>query len=65
MTGTTSIPRFPRDRPRVRVRFFTPEGGGLQDGEDPAALPVRLLEEIRREAPRVRAGRKLRPATSP
>lgn len=60
VTGTTSIPRFPSDRPRVRVRFFTPAGGGLQPGEDPAALPVRLLEELRAQAPRVRAGRRVR-----
>ena len=58
VTGTTAIPRFPRDRPRIRIRFFVPEGGGLQPGESPADLGARLLEEIRAEAPRVRAGRR-------
>lgn len=55
VTGTTQIPHFPRNRPRVRIRFFVPEGGGLEPGEDPKDLPVRLLEEIRRETPRVKA----------
>jgi 1-acyl-sn-glycerol-3-phosphate acyltransferase len=58
VTGTTGIPRFPRDRPRVKVRFFVPRGGGLLPSESPRDLPVRLLEEIRAEAPRVRAGRR-------
>src|SRR5688500_18632765 len=57
VTGTTDIPRFPR-RPRVTVRFFTPTGGGLQPGEDAAALGARLLAEIRAMAPIVAAGRK-------
>jgi 1-acyl-sn-glycerol-3-phosphate acyltransferase len=57
VVGTTDIPKFPRSRPRVKVRFFTPEGGGLKAGESPTELGTRLLEEIRREAPRVRAGR--------
>ena len=30
VTGTTDIPRFPSPRPHVKVRFFRPEGGGLQ-----------------------------------
>jgi 1-acyl-sn-glycerol-3-phosphate acyltransferase len=58
VTGTTDIPHFPRDRPSVAIRFFTPKGGGLMDGEDPAGLGARLLEEIRAEAPRVKAGRR-------
>jgi 1-acyl-sn-glycerol-3-phosphate acyltransferase len=57
ITGTTDIPRFPR-RPRVSVRFFTPSGGGLQPGEDAAALGARLLAEIRAVAPITAAGRK-------
>jgi 1-acyl-sn-glycerol-3-phosphate acyltransferase len=57
VTGTTDIPKFPRNRPHVKIRFFTPEGGGLKPGEEPSELGARLLEEIRREAPRVRAGR--------
>jgi 1-acyl-sn-glycerol-3-phosphate acyltransferase len=55
--GTTDIPRFPA-RPHVRLRFFLPAGGGLQPGETPSELTVRLLEELRAEAPRVRAGRR-------
>lgn len=56
VTGTVDIPRFPH-RPRVTVRFFTPSGGGLQPGEDAAALGARLLAEIRALAPIVAAGR--------
>jgi 1-acyl-sn-glycerol-3-phosphate acyltransferase len=55
ITGTTEIPHFPSVRPRVRLRFFRPAGGGLQPGEDPVAFSARLLEELRAEAPRVRA----------
>lgn len=54
--GTVDIPRVPR-RPEVRVRFFLPEGGDMQRGETPAELSVRLLAEIRQEAPIVAAGR--------
>lgn len=53
VTGTTAIPHFPSNRPRVRIRFFAPRDGGLMPGESPADLPARLLEEIRAEAPRV------------
>jgi 1-acyl-sn-glycerol-3-phosphate acyltransferase len=60
VTGTTDIPRFPRSRPRVAVRFFPPSGGGLQPGEDATALGARLLAEIREQAPRVRAGARAR-----
>jgi 1-acyl-sn-glycerol-3-phosphate acyltransferase len=59
VTGTTDIARFPR-RPRIRVRFFTPEGGGLLNGETPAELSARLLAEIRGEAPIVSAKRERR-----
>jgi 1-acyl-sn-glycerol-3-phosphate acyltransferase len=58
VVGTTDIPKFPRSRPHVKVRFFVPEGGGLRPGESHAELGARLIEEIRREAPRVRAGRR-------
>ena len=50
VTGTTDIPHFPRDRPKVRVRFFVPQ----TQGADPAAL----LAELRATAPRVKAGRR-------
>jgi 1-acyl-sn-glycerol-3-phosphate acyltransferase len=58
VTGTTDIPRFPRPRPQVKVRFFLPEGGGMQPGESAGELSARLLEEIRRTAPIETAGRK-------
>jgi len=44
--GTIDISRFPK-RPRIRVRFFPPVGGGLNQGESAAELAVRLLAEIR------------------
>ena len=55
--GTTDITSFPK-RPRVAVRFFTPSGGGLMDGESPGELSVRLLAEIRAQAPIVSAKRR-------
>jgi 1-acyl-sn-glycerol-3-phosphate acyltransferase len=61
VTGTVDIPAFPK-RPRVRVRFFLPEGGGLQPGEAHGAFAARLVEEMRREAPPVPTGRKRRKA---
>lgn len=57
IAGTVDIPRFPK-RPRVRIRFFRPAGGGLQPGETPAELGARLLAEIRSEAPIAAAGRR-------
>ena len=58
--GTTEIARFPR-RPRIRVRFFTPAGGGLQPGESPVDLSARVLAELRALAPPTPAGRRPRP----
>ena len=55
---TTIVAGFPTRRPRIKVRFFRPAGGGKQPGESPAEFTSRLLEEIRREAPRVPSGRK-------
>jgi 1-acyl-sn-glycerol-3-phosphate acyltransferase len=60
VTGTTDITSFPK-RPRVRVRFFAPTGGGRVDGESAAEQSARLLAEIRAEAPIVSAKRR-RPA---
>ena len=57
VVGTTDITSFPT-RPRVAVRFFTPEGGGLLDGESPGELSARLLAEIRAHAPIVSAKRR-------
>jgi 1-acyl-sn-glycerol-3-phosphate acyltransferase len=63
VTGTVDIPRFPRSRPNVRVEFFRPAGGGLQEGESTTDFASRLVAEIREGAPRVVAGRKpARPA---
>jgi 1-acyl-sn-glycerol-3-phosphate acyltransferase len=61
VSGTVDIPRFPK-RPRVHVKFFSPAGGGLAQGEEAAALAVRLLTEIRGYAPIAVAGRKRRKA---
>ena len=60
IVGTTDIPRFPT-RPRVRIRFFRPAGGGLQPGEGAGDLTARLLAEIRAEAPITPAGRRPTP----
>jgi 1-acyl-sn-glycerol-3-phosphate acyltransferase len=62
VTGTVDLPKFPRQRPHVRVRFFAPSGGQRQPDETPNELSSRLLAEIRAQAPRARAGRKTRPA---
>jgi 1-acyl-sn-glycerol-3-phosphate acyltransferase len=56
--GTVEIPKFPARRPHVRVAFYRPAGGGLQDGEDPGELSARLLAEIRAQAPIAVAGRR-------
>lgn len=58
--GTVDIPRFPK-RPRVTVHFFRPAGGARLAGEQAGDLPVRLLAEIRAQAPIAPAGRKPRP----
>jgi 1-acyl-sn-glycerol-3-phosphate acyltransferase len=56
--GTVDIPKFPTSRPRIRVAFFKPAGGGLQTGESPGDFAQRLLAEIRGRAPIMIAGRK-------
>lgn len=48
--GTTDLPKVPK-RPRIRVEFFTPAGGGRRGGESAAELSVRLLAEIRSRVP--------------
>jgi 1-acyl-sn-glycerol-3-phosphate acyltransferase len=58
VVGTVDIPKFPRSRPRVAVRFFRPAGGGLQPGESHKDFGARLLAEMRAEAPIAHAGRK-------
>jgi 1-acyl-sn-glycerol-3-phosphate acyltransferase len=57
VTGTVDIVRFPK-RPRIRVEFFQPTEGGVREGEDAAALSVRLTGEIRERAPIALPGRK-------
>ncbi len=63
ITDTVEIPRFPR-RPRITVTFFSPEHGGLREGESTAELGARLLAEIRRHAPIAAAGRRRAEATA-
>ena len=55
--GTVELVRFPR-RPRLRVRFFRPAGGGLAANESPGDFTARLLDEIRAAAPPVAYGRR-------
>ena len=63
VTGTVDIVRFPK-RPRIKVTFFTPTAGGLQEGEEPAGLPVRLMAEIRELAPIAQSGRRRKAAAN-
>ena len=63
VTGTVDIVRFPK-RPRIRVEFFEPAGGGVMDGEDAAALAVRLTAEIREGAPIAQSGRRRKAAAN-
>jgi 1-acyl-sn-glycerol-3-phosphate acyltransferase len=58
VAGTVDIPKFPTNRPRVRVNFFAPAGGGLQPDETSGEFAQRLLTEIRRQAPIMIAGRR-------
>jgi len=57
IAGTTGYVRFPR-RPRVTISFFEPEGGQLREGEQPAALAARLLDELRARVPPAAVGRR-------
>src|SRR3954454_20515451 len=54
--GTVDIPKFPKSRPHVRVRFFPPAGGQRPPGESPQELSERVLGEVRPQAP-LRPGR--------
>jgi 1-acyl-sn-glycerol-3-phosphate acyltransferase len=60
---TTLITAFPK-RPRLRVVFYRPAGGGLQPRESPADFSVRIVSELRERAPITIAGRKRRKAQS-
>lgn len=44
--GTSEMTGFPR-RPRLRIRFFEPDGGQARPGEEPGEVSARLLAEIR------------------
>jgi len=58
ITGTVDIVRFPK-RPRIRVEFFLPEGGGWREGTDtPGSFSARLLAETRARAPIAIPGRR-------
>jgi len=57
VTGTVDLVRFPK-RPRIRVAFFAPAGGPPQPGETAAAFTLRVMEEIRAEAPHAIPGRR-------
>ena len=61
VAGTTDITAFPK-RPRIRVSFYEPAGGGPQPGESPAELSARVVAELRERAPIAIAGRKRRKA---
>ena len=56
--GTAAIPRFPRERPRVRVAFFEFERPSIAPEESPQQYATRLLAQLRHRAPIEVAGRK-------
>lgn len=56
--GTAAIPRFPSDRPRVRVEFFEFQRPAIAAEESPQQYGTRLLAELRQRAPIEVAGRK-------
>ncbi len=60
--GTVDLVRFPT-RPRLRVRFFRPTGGGVSDGETATELTARLLGEIRAIAQPLPYGRRTKSHT--
>jgi 1-acyl-sn-glycerol-3-phosphate acyltransferase len=55
--GCTEYVRFPR-RPRVRVTFVRPSGGGMRPDEEAPELATRLLDEVRARVPPTPAGRR-------
>lgn len=56
--GTTAIPRFPRERPHVRVEFFQFDRPAIGPDESPQQYSTRLLAQLRQRAPIEVAGRK-------
>lgn len=57
-SGTVAIPRFPRERPRVRVEFFEFDRPAIGPEESPQEYATRLLAQLRQRAPIEIAGRK-------
>jgi 1-acyl-sn-glycerol-3-phosphate acyltransferase len=57
-TGTAAIPRFPRERPQVRVEFFEFDRAAIGADESPQEYSTRLLAQLRERAPIEVAGRK-------
>lgn len=56
--GTSGVSRFPRDRPHVRVEFFTFDRAAIGADESPQQYSTRLLAQLRQRAPIEVAGRK-------
>src|SRR6202008_3497673 len=56
--GTVAIPRFPTQRPHVRVEFFQFDRPTIEPEESPQDYSTRLLAQIRSRAPIEVAGRK-------
>ena len=57
-SGTVAIPRFPRERPHVRVDFFEFDRGAIEPSESPQEYSTRLLGQLRERAPIEVAGSK-------
>jgi 1-acyl-sn-glycerol-3-phosphate acyltransferase len=57
-TGTAAIPRFPKERPNVRVEFFEFDRPAITPEESPQEYSTRLLAQLRQRAPIEIAGRK-------
>jgi 1-acyl-sn-glycerol-3-phosphate acyltransferase len=57
-SGTVAIPRFPRERPHLRVEFFEFDRPVIEPNESPQEYSTRLLAQIRQRTPIEVAGRK-------
>jgi 1-acyl-sn-glycerol-3-phosphate acyltransferase len=57
-SGTAALPRFPRERPAVRVEFFEFDRAAIGPDESPQEYSTRLLAQLRQRAPIEVAGRK-------
>lgn len=56
--GTVAIPRFPSERPLVRVEFFEFDRPAIAPEESPQQYATRLLAQLRERAPIEVAGRR-------